>query len=155
MEGDSTADAMAAMGLPTSFSTPNATRDAPSGPSNPSATGNNAGFRGRGGSRGGQRGGNGDRRSGQSRGRDNSRGHPYQHANRNESSYSGDRGPHSSYTQRPQHGYGASGGRGGNRSGRNDNQRQRGIDLNAIMNQPLLPLEEISECLMVSYVVYH
>ncbi|PWN34799.1 uncharacterized protein FA14DRAFT_178196 [Meira miltonrushii] len=153
MEGDTTADAMAAMGLPTSFSTPNASRTPPSGPSNPSARGNNAGFRGRGGSRGGQRGRDGGWR-GQSRGgRGNARGHPYPHADRNEPSYSAEQGHPSSHTQRPQQGYGANGGRGGSRPNKNDNQRQRGTDMNAIMNEPLLPLEEVAPIIRPSFTI--
>ena len=149
MDEISTSDAMAAMGLPTSFSTPNATRNAPSGPSNLSSSGGNrAGSRGRGGSRGGQRGQGSGNRAGQNRGRGDARGHPYYPSNRQEPLYANQRVNSNSYTKHPQHGYGANNGRSeSNRFNRGYEPRQRGMDLTAIMNQPLLPFEEIGECL--------
>lgn len=149
MDESNTSDAMAAMGLPTSFSTPNATRNAPSGPSNSSSSGGNrAGSRGRGGSRGDHRGRGSGNRSGQNRGRGDARGHPYYHSNRQEPLYSNQRVNSTPYTKLSQHGFGANNrGSESNRFNRNHESRQRGIDLNAIMNQPLLPFEEIGECL--------
>jgi hypothetical protein len=142
MEGDSTADAMAAMGLPSSFSTPNATRNASSCPSNPPAETNNAGFRGRAGFRGSQRGVGNSWRGGKNRGRGNARGHPYQHSDRRGPLYSGDQRPQ----HPPQYGYGVNSGKGGgNRFSRNNNSKQSGTDFAAIINQPVVPLEDIGE----------
>ena len=148
MDEINTSDAMAAMGLPTSFSTPNATRNAPSGPSNPSSGGNRTGSRGRAGPRGNQRGRDSGNIAGQNRGRGDTRGHPYYPSNRQEPLYANQRVNPTSYTKHSQHGFGANNrGSESNRFDRNHDLRQRGIDLIAIMNQPLLPFEEIGKCL--------